>query len=290
VLCDLLLRSSPPPRSVDDAKLPKQRNILGVHYRGKISGQTLYAMTDNVDTARRVGRPRGPAPDPAVRRAELLDAAERVIRAQGPQVGMDDIAAEIGLTKPAVYRSLGDKAELTAALGERVGARLAVQLAQALAEPAEPGDAARVRAVTSSAIDVFCRFVAEDTNLYRFIVHGSVGTQHTGVMDKPLVVSLGGLVRDSLAQGMQRAGVDPAIADTWAYAMLGAVFAATEHWRRDGTTSRAELVARLTALLCPAMEQSPDELARAMEAAGSGGRPDPADPPPPPDPADQPAP
>jgi AcrR family transcriptional regulator len=210
-------------------------------------------MTNTVgnvgDPERRVGRPRGPAPDPTVRRTELLDAAERVIRARGPEIGMDDVAAEIGLTKPAVYRSLGDKAELSRALGERVTARLSEQLARALA------DAAQVRAVVASAIDVFCRFVDEDTNLYRFIVHGSVGMRHTGLMDKALVVNLGEQIRTVLAEGLGRAGTDARVADTWAYAMLGAVFAATEHWRRTQGITRAELVARLTDLLSPALEQ-----------------------------------
>lgn len=209
-------------------------------------------MTHNVDAVRRVGRPPGPPPDPEVRRAELLDAAERVIRAQGPEVGMDDIAAEIGLTKGAVYRSLGDKATLTSALAERVTERLAERLAAVMASP--PTDAAEVRASVASAIDVFCGFVDEDTNLYRFIVHGSVGVRHTGMMDKPLVVNLGEQIRASLAAGLARVGADPQTSTTWAYAMLGAVFAGTEHWLRHQDISRAELVARLTALLSPALE------------------------------------
>jgi hypothetical protein len=107
----------------------------------------------------------------------------------------------------------------------------------------------------ASAIDVFCRFVDEDTNLYRFIVHGSVGMRHTGLMDKALVVNLGEQIRAVLAEGLERAGTDARVADTWAYGMLGAVFAATEHWRRHQSISRAELVARLTDLLSPALEQ-----------------------------------
>jgi AcrR family transcriptional regulator len=224
-------------------------------------------MTDKAeDAVRRVGRPRGPSPDPEVRRAELLDAAERVIRTRGPDVGMDDIAAEVGLTKPAVYRSLGDKPSLTAALAERVTARLAGQLAGALAPV--PSDIAELRAVVTSAIDVFCRFVEEDTNLYRFIVHGSIGLRHTGMMDKPLVVNLGEQIRASLTSGLKGAGADPEVATTWAYAMLGAVFAGTEHWLRHRDISRPELVARLAAFVSPSLEQ----LALEAGATNAGGR------------------
>ena len=108
---------------------------------------------------RRLGRPPGPPPDPTARREELLDAAERVIKAHGPDVSMNDIAAEIGLTKPVVYRSLGDKAELSAALGGRVGERLAGSLGAAL------GASGYLRGVVAAAIDVFCRLVEDETNL-----------------------------------------------------------------------------------------------------------------------------
>jgi AcrR family transcriptional regulator len=199
--------------------------------------------------SRRVGRPPGPSPDPATRREDLLDAAERVIRAQGPDVGMSDIAADIGLTKPAVYRSLGDKAELSAALGQRVAARLASQLAAALVGPGE------LRDVISAAIDVFCTFVDEDTNLYRFIVHGSKGTRHTGIQDKPLVTRLAQEIGVALSAALESADEDPDIADTWSFAILGAVFVATEHWLRRRTISRERFVDQLTQLITPALEQ-----------------------------------
>lgn len=199
---------------------------------------------------RRVGRPPGPPPDPAERREAILDAAERVIRDRGPDVGMQDIAAGIGLTKPAVYRSLGDKAALSNALGRRVAARLADRLAAALTGP---GD---LRDVVVAAIDVFCTFVDEDTHLYRFIVHGSKGTGHTGFQDKPLVTRLGREISSALAVALDRAGGDPSLADTWAYAIIGAVFSATEHWRHRPTIDRATLVAHLATLITPALESA----------------------------------
>jgi AcrR family transcriptional regulator len=217
---------------------------------------------------RRIGRPPGPPLDPTARREELLDAAERVIRARGPDIGMSDIAAEIGLTKPAVYRSLGDKAQLSAALGRRVAERLAGQLVTAL------GAAGELRSVVGAAIDVFCRFVDEDTNLYRFVIHGSIGTRPTGLQDKPLVTRLGRQISTSLAVALDRAEAQPRpaatsagpgppapqpvqpSADTWAYAILGAVFAATEHWLRHRHLSRAQLVEQLVQLLAPALEQA----------------------------------
>lgn len=196
---------------------------------------------------RRVGRPPGPSPDPAARREELLDAAERVIAAEGPDVSMSAVAAEIGLTKPVVYRSLGDKAELSAAVGQRVADRLGEELRQALTGT---GD---LRDVVAGAIDVFCRFVDEETNLYRFIVHGSLGTRHTGLSDKPLVSRMGGELSDTLTIGLAQAGADVSLAPTWAYALLGAVFSATEHWLRHRHITRPELVDQLVDLILPGL-------------------------------------
>jgi AcrR family transcriptional regulator len=198
----------------------------------------------------RVGRPPGPPPDPAARRSELLDAAERVIAAQGPDVSMSAIAGEIGLTKPVVYRSLGDKAELSAALGGRVAERLAGEIATAL------GTSGSLREVVAAAIDVFCRFVDEETNLYRFVVHGSIGTRHTGLPEKSLVSRLGTEIGDALRDALTRADSDPGLADTWAYAILGAVFAATEHWLRHRHITRAELVTQLVDLITPALQHT----------------------------------
>jgi AcrR family transcriptional regulator len=199
---------------------------------------------------RRVGRPPGPPPDHEARREELLDAAERVIRSQGPDFSMNAIAAEIGLTKPVVYRSLGDKAELSAALGRRVGERLAGELGAAL------GRSGSLDEVVAGSIDVFCRFVDEDTNLYRFVVHGAIGTRRKGTSERSLVSRLGGEIDHALRDALTRADADPAIADTWAYAILGAVFAATEHWLHHRHTTRAQLVTQLVDLITPALQHS----------------------------------
>ena len=207
-------------------------------------------MASTTHGRRRVGRPPGPPPDPEARREELLDAAERVIAAQGPDVSMNAIAGEIGLTKPVVYRSLGDKAELSAALGGRVAERLAGEIRLAL------GQSGTLREVVAAAIDVFCRFVDEETNLYRFVIYGSIGTRRTSLPEKSLVSRLGGEIGDALRAALARVGADPGIADTWAYAILGAVFAATEHWLHHRHITRAALVAQLVDLITPALHHS----------------------------------
>src|SRR5437763_847242 len=67
------------------------------------------------------------------RRAQLLDAAERVVEHRGSDASMAQIAAEAGITKPILYRHFGDKADLYRALAERLTGELLVELRAALA-------------------------------------------------------------------------------------------------------------------------------------------------------------
>ena len=56
----------------------------------------------------------------ATRRQRLVQDAVRAIRAHGPGVGMDEIAAQAGTSKTVLYRHFGDKAGLYAAVVESV--------------------------------------------------------------------------------------------------------------------------------------------------------------------------
>ena len=70
------------------------------------------------------GRPTGSRIDPEQRRTDLLDAAERAIRAKGPAVGLADVAAEAGFVRSAVYAMYPQRNALMAALGQRTAQRL----------------------------------------------------------------------------------------------------------------------------------------------------------------------
>src|SRR5687767_9352093 len=85
-------------------------------------------------------RPGSAEPDRDAERAEararkrerLLDAAVRAVRREGPNVSMDEIAAEAGVTKPIVYRAFGDREGLTKALADRFADELAASLQGAI--------------------------------------------------------------------------------------------------------------------------------------------------------------
>ena len=53
------------------------------------------------------------------RRRRFVDAALRVLDADGPELPMDAVAAEAGVSKPVLYRYFSDKAALVDALGAK---------------------------------------------------------------------------------------------------------------------------------------------------------------------------
>jgi len=53
------------------------------------------------------------------RRAELVRAARRAVHHRGPDLSMDDLAAEIGTSKSIIYRYFSDKSGLQGAVATR---------------------------------------------------------------------------------------------------------------------------------------------------------------------------
>src|SRR5438067_6342894 len=98
------------------------------------------------------------------RRAQLLEAADRVIRRDGSAASMNHIAAEAGITKPILYRHFGDKGGLYRALAARHIDDLLIRLRTALAT--HGGLAARSRAT----IDAYLTSVGEAPQVYRFLL------------------------------------------------------------------------------------------------------------------------
>jgi len=58
------------------------------------------------------------------RRELLITAAIAAVRRYGPDVGMDAVAAEAGVSKPILYRYFADKSALWLAIAQRVAGRV----------------------------------------------------------------------------------------------------------------------------------------------------------------------
>lgn len=72
----------------------------------------------------------------SVRQGEILDAALELAFEGGPnRVTTVAIAERLGMTQPAIYRHFRSKADLWAAITDRLGSEVAANIAEAEAEP-----------------------------------------------------------------------------------------------------------------------------------------------------------
>ncbi|GAA4518112.1 TetR family transcriptional regulator [Actinoallomurus oryzae] len=176
------------------------------------------------------------------RRRSLLDAADRIILREGPDVSMASIAAEAGISKPILYRHFGDKSGLYQALAERHVRVLIDGVRTAFRGPGELRERAR------AAIDTYLATIAANRHLYGFLVHraGAEDTATHSVMGT-LIRGLGGeLAETLLAEGRLR---DPVRGHIWGHAVVGMVQAAGEWWLEHATVPRATVVDGIVDLL-----------------------------------------
>jgi AcrR family transcriptional regulator len=197
-------------------------------------------------TAFRARRRRDPAADErrAARREELLEAAIRVIRRDGPGASMGAIAAEAGCAKPILYRHFGDKAGLYQAVAERYVSLLLEEVATAFAQDLD------TRALIAAAVDAYLRFIERETEIYRFLwmrIVPELPRLQVSLADFQARVAheLTRLLRDRL----KPAGVDTGGADPWAHALVGMATAVGEWWLEERSMSREHVGEYLTELL-----------------------------------------
>jgi AcrR family transcriptional regulator len=190
------------------------------------------------------GRPAGRSTHDGVLadRDALLDAAERLIRAQGPTVTLDAIAAEAGVTKPILYRGVGDKDALVMALAERLVTRMTDEVTTMVA--AAPGPREGLRALVGG----YLQLAALDRHLYLYVTAG-------GSSDDRVQQAL--LLADRTAQGFAEGiaasraaqGADASVALAWAYGLIGTLHFVTLWWLRDGATDADAVAEQITTLL-----------------------------------------
>ena len=201
------------------------------------------------------------------RREELVQAALRAITRHGPGVGVDEIAAEAGTSKTALYRHFADKEQLYLAVAERVSRRILADLVTAAAAHEHP------RAALRALVSTYLRLVADDPDVYWFVTHrppGSGGAGSSGGSSGGSADPLAGLssaVSAELAAEITRrltaAGIDASAAPAWAHGLVGMVRAATDHWMRQRTTDPSgcatadELASQLTALAWGGLSRAP---------------------------------
>jgi AcrR family transcriptional regulator len=180
----------------------------------------------------------------AARRDALLDAADRAIRRDGPEVSMEALAAEAGITKPVLYRHFGDRGGLLDAVAERHARRLTDELRAALAEQRHPRE--RIRSVVAT----YLAFLERDPELHRFVTRVAPSERPAAgrALEDALTVVCDEVV-DAVSRELTGARLDPAPAATWGVGMVGMVQLVGDRWSETRDVPREVLVDRLTDLL-----------------------------------------
>ena len=116
-------------------------------------------------SVKRSSRVRNPQGQGSRLRAELIDAADRILAETGDLHGLSlrAVAREVGIATPSIYLHFPDKAALVRAVLEARFAELAEAVQTAVMEAS--GSAAQLRAGCLA----YCRFATEHPNAYRVL-------------------------------------------------------------------------------------------------------------------------
>ncbi|GAB2697494.1 hypothetical protein GCM10027194_34250 [Thalassiella azotivora] len=155
------------------------------------------------------------------RREAFVDSAVRAVRRHGADVGMDAIAAEAGVSKTVLYRHFADKAELHAAVLDRIAEHVVVpRLREAL--DADLPVIEKVRSV----VETYVSLITADPAMYRFVVEQRGGGDFVAATEEVVASAVAELASALL----EASGRDRDAAETWAFAVVGAVQLATRRW------------------------------------------------------------
>lgn len=183
----------------------------------------------------------------AARRRDFLDAALHVLATQGPELPMDAVAAQAGVTKPVLYRYFSDKAALVQALGALGTELLLTRLLPAINSdgPALP----RVR----DAVGAYFAVIDENPNLYWLLARQPAADGAPGGpvdADKEFIAAnLTAVIGDYL----RTFGLDSGAAEPWAHGITGLVQSTGEWWLRRRSMSRRHVVEYVTELVWAAL-------------------------------------
>jgi AcrR family transcriptional regulator len=181
------------------------------------------------------------------RREEFVQAALRALARHGPDFGMDDVAAEAGVTKPVLYRHFTDKADLYLALGQHGTELLFDRLIPALNNEQAP--IPRIR----RSLDAYFSVIEEHPNLYRLLSRrqGSAAMPNTVAEDKELI---GAALSRLLGDYLRALDLDSGAAEPWGHGIVGLVQNVSEWWLERRTMSRDAVVEYLTQIIWAAID------------------------------------
>jgi AcrR family transcriptional regulator len=207
--------------------------------RGRSKASTPARKTD--------GRKRRWHEHKIARREELVDGTLEAIRKRGSNAGMDEIAAEIGVSKTVLYRYFTDKSDLTKATTMRyVETVLAPRIYEAISIVGDE------YALVRSTIAAYVRTVSDDPEVYRYIMGNGAGAEQTAIAESEQLFA--GIVSTVIGERARDWQMDSGGAVPWAYAIVGGVQLATHWWITNKSMSAENLIDYLTMMTWSSIE------------------------------------
>ena len=211
---------------------------------------TLSSPTESVD-----GRSTRWDTHREARRLELTHAARRMVHRRGPDVSMDDIAADLGTSKSILYRYFTDKVGLQNAVGEAVVGAIGASLRAAVENAPTP------RAALHGMIDAYLAMIEHSPSVYYFVTRNTaianavaVPAQGDAARSAPLSSFLGSITAVVAEPFAQAVGSDDQLdVEAWAAGAVGFISGTGEWWLarlgEPGTPDREHIATRITAWL-----------------------------------------
>lgn len=170
----------------------------------------------------------------ADRRNAVLDAAVEVIEAGGIDVTVKDVADQMGVPRPVVYRYFDGRKDLD----EQIRSRILQTLVPELADAMQPDGT--LEQTVDRSLGAYLDWIERHPNLHHFLGRDSAVVTHARS-------AVAAQVSDLIASGLHVASKPTDYARPMAFSLLGLVDGAVNGWRSDtGTTLSAADVQRLT--------------------------------------------
>lgn len=180
------------------------------------------------------------------RREELVDGTLAAVRARGSNAGMDEIAAEIGVSKTVLYRYFSDKNDLVHATMQRyIETTLMPRVYGAISLDADEYQLVR------SALAEYVGTVDEDPEVYRFIMGNGAADQTSLAEFEKLFAEV---VCTVITERALERGVSTEGAALASYVLVGGIQLATHWWSTNKSLSREDVIDYLTMLAWSAIE------------------------------------
>ena len=187
------------------------------------------------------------------RREELSAAALRAIRVKGANVGMEEIAEAAGTSKTVYYRHFRDRAGLWSAVVDRTVEFIYSHI------PIGNLNDVPLLALMNELADSYLTLVEQDPEIYEFVTSGPGQPGAAATEFSEPLVGLTARIGSELSEHLARRGLGEQ-SEIWAQAMVGAIWAAADHWVATGRTApKDDVVAQLHSLFRPGLEHSMSE-------------------------------